>query len=684
MAVMRTSVKLPAFVKSFRASYSRVSKPTGVEYTLLTIIGTESLRYTTWGRAMEMMGIPEDLSESMFWPALREMERNGMIMALGIAGPESLINLTSFTALGEQAYEKGVIAQSPEEFAGRIANRPAELSGRYMRDSDVKLCGPEGFDESRFEDIMPDDDRMEDTIIGSKGHYGIGEEMEVFDVRIEGERTVQCYSKDISVRLNDVSGSMYVEASGLDENFLKARFRSEDIIGSLKGGFFESSSKDASFVGWRQELPEWDSMSFMMPCDVKFNGHRFVFVDGERCVSSTYPSAEAAIGCDIVTIDRQGVGAEYCLVERDIPVEGMEGSVRRGLVVRRTIGPDRISEIAEALIGRCDISMEDGFNRALALASVCSDTGRAEAIVRARLESSVDLAYDIRVLKDHRKDPWYRGFGDMVEQAMVTRGMDPSEVAGILYSTKVNVNGFILADHYYESEADPLGTVDELYDVVTMKDDLVRRMGAEDLICGLILSCTPGTYTSKLLSTASNMAGTLGRLKERFGMRSLSDYSFDIEGHLDESEDIVKDESTFSRDLAEVSKHIRDAKRLRELGAYGEFFSDACSVFRDMEGKVDPRKCRPRTFGIIMGALLEKYLSAYVDGDGLGEKLINARDQGMVSEDDYTQLDAFRRFRNQCAHEVEVGTLDKKDRTRWTRIIENLNPDKGAKGDERR
>ena len=167
-------------------------------------------------------------------------------------------------------------------------------------------------------------------------------------------------------------------------------------------------------------------------------------------------------------------------------------------------------------------------------------------------------------------------------------------------------------------------------------------------------------------------------------MRSLSDYSFDIEGHLDESEDIVKDESTFSRDLAEVSKHIRDAKRLRELGAYGEFFSDACSVFRDMEGKVDSRKCRPRTFGIIMGALLEKYLSAYVDGDGLGEKLINARDQGMVSEDDYTQLDAFRRFRNQCAHEVEVGTLDKKDRTRWTRIIENLNPDKGAKGDERR
>ena len=118
MVVMRTSVKLPAIVKGFRASYSRVSKPTGVEYTLLTIIGTESLRYTTWGRAMKMMGIPEDLSESMFWPALEEMERNGMIAVLGTVGPESLINLTSFTALGEQAYEKGVIAQSLDEFAG--------------------------------------------------------------------------------------------------------------------------------------------------------------------------------------------------------------------------------------------------------------------------------------------------------------------------------------------------------------------------------------------------------------------------------------------------------------------------------------------------------------------------------------------------------------------------------------
>lgn len=684
MAVMRTSVKLPAIVKGFRASYSRVSKPTGVEYTLLTIIGTESLRYTTWGRAMEMMGIPEDLSESMFWPALEETERNGMITVMGIAGPESLINLTSFTALGEQAYEKGVIAQSPEEFAGRIANRPAELSGRYVRDSDVRFCGPEGFDESRFGDIVPDDDRIEDTIIGSKGLYGIGEGMEVFDVRIEGERAVQCYSRDITVRLNGVSGNMYVEAPGLDENFLKARFRSEDIIGSLKEGLFESSSKDASFVGWRQDLPEWGTMSFMMPSDVKFNGHRFVFVDGERCVSSVHPSAGDAIGCDVVTIDSRGVGAEYCLVERDISVEGMEGSVRRGLVVRRTIGPERISEIADALIGLCDLSTEDGFDRALALASVCSDTDRAEAIVGARLESSADLAYDIRALKDHRKDPWYRDFGDIVEDAIVVRGMDPSEAAAILYSTKVNVDGYTLTDHYFGCGADPLGTVDALYDLVTRKDDLVRGMGAEDLVCDLILSCSPGRYTSKLLSTASNMAGTLGRLKERFGMRSLSDYSFDIEGLLDESEDIVKDESTFSRDLAEVSKHVGDAKRLRELGAYSEFFSDACSVFRDMESKVDPKKCRPRTFGIIMGALLEKYLSAYVDGDGLGDKLINARDQGMINEDDYGQLDAFRRFRNQCAHEVDVGTLDKKDRARWTRIIENLNPDKGAKGDERR
>ena len=678
MAVMR------AIVKGFRASYSRVSKPTGVEYTLLTIIGTESLRYTTWGRAMKMMGIPEDLSESMFWPALEEMERNGMIAVLGIVGPESLINLTSFTALGEQAYEKGVIAQSLDEFAGRIVNRPAELSGRYVRDSDVKFCGPEGFDVSRFGDIVPDDDRIEDTIISSKGHYGIGEGMEVFDVRIEGEKAVQCYSKDISVRLNDVSGNMYIEASGLDENFLKARFRSEDIVGSLKGGLFESSSKDASFIGWRQDLPEWDSMSFMMPCDVKFNGHRFVFVDGEKCVSAVHPSAGAAIDCDIVTIDSQGVGAEYCLVERDISVEGMEGAVRRGLVVRRTIGPDRISEIADALIGRCDIFTEDGFDRALSLASVCNDTSRAEAIVRARLESSADLAYDIRTLKDHRKDLWYRGFGDMVEQAMVTRGMDHSEAASILYSTKVKVDGFILTDHYSESGADPLGTVDALYDLVTRKDDLVRGMGAEDLICDLVLSCMPGRYTSKLLSMASNMAGTLGRLKERFGMRSLSDYSFDIGGLVDESEDIVKDESTFSRDLAEVSKHIRDTKRLRELGAYGEFFSDACMVFRDIEGKVDPMKCCPRTFGIIMGVLLEKYLSAYVDGDGLSERLINARDQGMIAADDYSQLDAFRMFRNLCAHEVEVGTLDRNDRARWIRIIENLNPDKGAKGDERK
>ena len=68
MASVRVKLKLPAIAKDFNASYSQVIKPSGVGYTLLTIIGTRSLREQTWGRVMEMMRIPEDLSESMFWP----------------------------------------------------------------------------------------------------------------------------------------------------------------------------------------------------------------------------------------------------------------------------------------------------------------------------------------------------------------------------------------------------------------------------------------------------------------------------------------------------------------------------------------------------------------------------------------------------------------------------------------
>ena len=157
MASVRVKLKLPAIAKEFNASYSQVIKPSGVGYTLLTIIGTGSIREQTWGRVMEMMRIPEDLSESMFWPELEKLESNGMIRVNGIIGPDSRIGVAEFTELGRQAFNKGVITQRPEEFHGTVVNYPAESSGRYKKFSSEKLCSPEGFDQSRFDDIVPDE-----------------------------------------------------------------------------------------------------------------------------------------------------------------------------------------------------------------------------------------------------------------------------------------------------------------------------------------------------------------------------------------------------------------------------------------------------------------------------------------------------------------------------------------------
>ena len=160
-------------------------------------------------------------------------------------------------------------------------------------------------------------------------------------------------------------------------------------------------------------------------------------------------------------------------------------------------------------------------------------------------------------------------------------------------------------------------------------------------------------------------------------MASMSEYAFDLDGFdADGREEVVKAVSTFNRDLRDVSRYIPEARGLREIESYSRFFNEMSSAFKAMGGNEDPAKADDRQFGIIMGVRLENYLSAYADGNGIGEKLVSAYEQGRVSNADYESLNGFRKFRNQCAHSIQVDSIDKSQRTEWMRVIENLNPDK--------
>ena len=256
--------------------------------------------------------------------------------------------------------------------------------------------------------------------------------------------------------------------------------------------------------------------------------------------------------------------------------------------------------------------------------------------------------------------------------------MTPVEASDVLAATKVPVSGYTLTDHYASAGEDPLRTVDSLFDLVSNKAALVRGLHAQDAIADTVLSCEPPDgLGSSIGLKASNLARNLGRLKSGFGMVSLSEYAFDLDGFdADGREEVVKTVSTFNRDLRDVSRYIPEARGLREIESYLRFFNETSSAFRALDGNEDPEKANDRQFGIIMGVRLENYLSAYVDGNGLGEKLVAAYGQGRISNADYESLNGFRKFRNQCAHSVQVDGIDKSQRMEWMRVIENLNPDK--------
>ena len=677
MAAIRIGVKLPAVKKEFKGSYSRVTKPSGVEYILLTIIGTRALQGQTWTRAMETLGIPEEISSSIFLPALERMEKSRMVECRTHPTLDDRIENTSFTELGRRAFEKGVIAEVTEDFHGSVAFRPASSSDKYVKASAIKDCSLEGFEADRFSDIVPDDQRIENKIVSDKSEFAVPDGMEVFDVTVDDGKEMKCYNQDVILKLDPVTGSFVAESPGLDLPFMRSRFTAEDIIGMVDAGVFSSSSGDVQFKGWMNSLPDWDSMSFILPYDIKFNNHQLVLVNGASCTSIKYMDMGDGQECDIILIDGPDSGAEICLVARDVTVEGFEGSLPRNIAVKRSVGAERISKVLGEMLDDMDVSLDKDFNEALSMASLMSDRSAPLDIVRRRLFESKNLISDISMIQNHRKDQWYQGVRDVIEEAIAFRNMTPEEANNVLSKTMTQVTGHILADHFAGRGLD---AADWLIDNVMDKAALIRTTGAAESLSSIVLSCIPDdSHKSTPVAESSNMARALGRMKATFGMRSLSDYSFNIDSFTkSQREDVIRDAATFRRGLSKISEYTRETASAKEMEDYAKFFDDMAITFKSMDGTFDPAKADDRTFGIVMGIRLDGFLSNIVEGSTLGERLINAHEQKKISDDEYVVLNDFRQFRNLCAHSKVIDILDKGRRSKWTRIINSLDPDKNG------
>ena len=63
-----------------------------------------------------------------------------------------------------------------------------------------------------------------------------------------------------------------------------------------------------------------------------------------------------------------------------------------------------------------------------------------------------------------------------------------------------------------------------------------------------------------------------------------------------------------------------------------------------------------------------------VEAQDLLDMIANSHERGLISDRDYETLEEIRRFRNKCAHDPVIPSVDRKTRKMWMATVDNLKP----------
>lgn len=666
MSNLKVSLLLPAFITDFTASYSHVDKPNGIQFILLTIIGTKSFRESTWKEIFERMRISEDVFDAIFKPMLGRMILLKMITSSGSIEFDDYIGDLDFTEVGRQAFEKEVITQDQREISGTVAYRPAAFSKKYQKASAVTLVDM-GAEPDRLRGMEPDPYGIENHVQKEKIMYGVEDsKADVFDIKL-GASQIGRYRLDATVGLDESTGVFYLNSNDLDPNFIKSYLTVDEILTKDSDDYSISSMPIYVYL-WSEDLPDWPSISFMIPRDVSVSGDKITIVNNTRCNVGGAVINNFLKQFDLVSIKTSESGFGYRFSISDMSVSGIEGSTRRHIAVRKLLDKTEIDNIIEFTISCMDLTDVENLKTAIDMYEVSGKKESIGGLVHEYLIAAESIPVALGDLFTFQKSSWYRLLPEILEEVLLETTNDERQVEEIVSKSGVKISGTILATRL--SVGDPyidVKNTDRLLPYVIDPISFIRQMHVTDAICDIILDGAKEEYMSDHFLRAKNASRALRSLKSILGIRSLSEYSIDITNLTDE-ETVLKEISTLIMDMEKLHPIVKEAGRYHELESYESFILE----IRDYLTKNS--KSSDRLFAITLCIEVDDILEGLGLEGTLDEKLREGHDKGLISDTEFNTLDELREFRNTCAHELTIPDINKKKKDSWTKAVQEIRP----------
>lgn len=703
-----TQIELPfpLIVNSISAKYSETEKPSGLGYMLLKMIGSDAVsKEMTFRELIKEFDLPEDVFQ-IFRAELDMLTDKKMIeFNSSYIDLNSKISSIHFTKLGKDAFSKGVISKNPKDLNTKLYFAPGKRDTKiFFTDSNFKTF-PSEFNSNLFGGIKCDEDLLEDFVKStkSKNHYQIKKEDDIFDFRLESSE-LDIYGQSVKLFFDKSNSDFSLSEGDMDINFIKSNYSFDDIVSRLNPSLFETSD-DITVKQWSEFNHSWNTYEFMLPQNFIIRPSDICLFNSDHChIKGEILSAPISLqnlDSHVVVISSTGIFA-YRFISGKVKIKGYDGQMKTNLIVFRSLLSEEKDECLKEAVTSINLDETDGLLKSILLCQKMSD---AEAEIQklmtlylgeAPLQKYLSVSRDLNKFK---KEKWYKNLPDIIELSLSERTdllKDKKSIVDLLSSLSnenIRSDWALILPHLFSP--DPALNL-EMADYCLDKGLNKRRVIHESEILNLIIKSVSENKKidgkSKFFSTVSNIRYNLAELQNLTGIFSLSEHSFDFDSFDEEKrKKIIDHTSTLGSSFNDLSSELKSLGLLKdaneaglgEIGKFVELFKGISIVFKDSNKPVNSKDLlkepNSQLFGIQLGAKLEENLKSMGFNGVLNEMLSSAHKKGYLSDADFEILDKFREFRNKCAHQTSVSTIDSKTKELWIRSVFRLESEKEGK-----
>lgn len=660
MSKHTAEIKVPVLSMEIRGEYSRFKKPAGLENLILTAIGTTALKRETWGDFFNRLSIPHRMAP-LFKKMVENLYDNDVVDGYDFDLDYS-IECLEFTDTGRDMFEQGRIKQDPKIFSDMVYFLPFAKYSDPGYCFNVKTVDDSGFHADRFSDILYDKAALKRYLIANKSHLGAEKDDDILSIEVNPDTDLLCASNKVDLLFDEASGDLSFETS-IDTNFIKSYFHGEDLI-----------TEDSEMFRYPQGVvpkrtsnfpDDWDSFLYCLPNEYKRVSTLSVF-DGSRCTMDGMTELDD-FGYDFVNIVDCKVGRGYLFIMKQVAVQGLKGNVECPMLVSRKLSESEIKTVFDRVVEKFDISDHATVSALLPLASVSTDEDFAINLVRSHLKAVRDVKSSIPLLQKN-KGVRVQKIPELVEEALSTRSETLDQIVTIVKGCNLKLNCDKLSRRDDVRSGNLLSHADKLLEICRSPSVLSATMGLGETIARFILDGNHSEFDSKELIAMDVASRNLGLLKNKLGINSICEFNLECFDD-SERENVHKGYDSLVKSLKTVQPLMSGADGRKEIEKYSDLIQKLMEVCCT---EIPLEKLTGYQFGAGIRRELETNLKKKVKPADLIVMINDAKELGLIDEDEQKIFHEIRNYGNKCLHTADVEPIPNKEKNAWVKAVQRL------------